>query len=187
LVKTASPSMDILVSSNLERLLYELTGNGPQVRGWMSDLSESGAFTLDEVTFTRVRQEFVGDWVDNETSLATIGRVYRERAYLMEPHTAVAWEVADRHAGDLPMLVVSPAHWSKFPADVVRGLTGMKPEAALPGDELELLSRVERLAPGHSIPEAMHEVCSRPIRFTGRVRGDPQALEQGIRGWLDSA
>ncbi len=54
LIQTASPSMDILVSSNLERLLYELTGNGEQVGAWMSGLSESGAFALDEVTFARV-------------------------------------------------------------------------------------------------------------------------------------
>jgi threonine synthase len=187
LVSTASPSMDILVSSNLERLLYELTGNGPQVRSWMQGLSESGAFSLDEVTFARVRREFVGDWVDDETSLATIGRVYKEYQYLMDPHTAVAWEVADRHAGSVPMLVVSTAHWSKFPADVVRGLSGLKPGAAVPGDELELLTRVDGLAPGHPVPEAVEEACSRPVRFTGRVEGDPQALEQGIRDWLEQA
>jgi len=187
LVKTASPSMDILVSSNLERLLYELTGNGPQVRSWMEDLNKSGAFALDEVTFARVRREFVGDWVDNQTSLATIGRVYKDRAYLMEPHTAVAWEVADRHAGDVPMLVVSPAHWSKFPADVARGLTGAKPDDPLPGGELEMLSRVESLAPGHAIPQTIQEVCSRPVRFTGVLEGDAKALEHGIRDWLESA
>jgi threonine synthase len=187
LVKTASPSMDILVSSNLERLLYELTGNGQQVNSWMAGLSDSGAFALDEVTFARVRREFLGDWVDDETSLATIGRVQREHKYLMDPHTAVAWEVAERHMGDLPMLVVSTAHWSKFPADVVRGLSGLGPEAPLEGDELDLLARVDRLAPGHPIPDPIREACSRPVRFTGRVQGDVQSLEQGIRDWLGTA
>jgi threonine synthase len=187
LVKTASPSMDILVSSNLERLLYELTGNGPQVRSWMQDLNESRAFALDEVTFARVRREFIGDWVDNQTSLATIGRVYKDRAYLMDPHTAVAWEVADRHAGDLPMLVVSPAHWSKFPADVLRGLTGAEADSPLPGDALDMLARVESLAPGYAIPEAIQEACSRFVRFTGLVQGGAKALEQGIRDWLESS
>jgi len=185
LVRTASPSMDILVSSNLERLLYELTGSGPQVRAWMNDLSTSGAFALDEVTFARVRHEFVGDWVDDETSLATIGRVQREHRYLMDPHTAVAWEVAERHLGDVPMLVVSTAHWSKFSADVVRGLSGLRPGAPLPGDELDLLARVDSLAPGHPVPESVHEVCSRPVRFTGKVQADPQALEQAVCDWLE--
>jgi threonine synthase len=187
LVKTASPSMDILVSSNLERLLYELTGNGPQVRTWMQDLSQTGAFALDEVTFARLRRDFVGDWVDNETSVATIGQVYRERKYLMDPHTAVAWQVADRHAGQAPMLVVSPAHWSKFPADVIRGLRGEEPGTPLPEDEQELLACVERLAPGQPVPPVIRDICRRPVRFKRRIDGDRQALEQGIRDWLESA
>ena len=187
LVKTASPSMDILVSSNLERLLHELTGNGPQVRDWMGALAEAGSFALDEVTFARVKREFFGDWVDDATSLAAIGRVQKEYQYLMDPHTAVAWEVAERHMGDLPMLVVSTAHWSKFPADVVRGLSGLGPEAPVPGDELDLLARVDRLAPGHPVPDSIREACSRPVRFSGTVQGDPQALEQAIRGWLATA
>jgi threonine synthase len=187
LVKTASPSMDILVSSNLERLLYELTGNGEKVGEWMSSLQDSGEFALDEVTFARIRREFLGDWVDDKTSLETIGRVQREHGYLMDPHTAVAWEVAERHLGDLPMLVVSTAHWSKFPADVVRGLSGLGPGAPLSGDELDLLARVDELAPGHPVPGSIHEVCARPVRHSGRVAGDPEALERGLSDWLEQA
>lgn len=187
LVKTASPSMDILVSSNLERLLYELTGNGAQVSEWMRSLRDSGSFTLDEVTFARIRREFVGDWVDDETSLATIGRVQEDHRYLMDPHTAVAWEVADRHMGDLPMLVVSTAHWSKFPADVVRGLSGFAPGMPMDDDELDLLALVDELAPGHPIPDSIREVCARPVRHDGRVAGDAQALEQGLSDWLAQA
>jgi threonine synthase len=187
LIKTASPSMDILISSNLERLLYELTGNGIQVGDWMRGLGETGQFALDEVTFARLRRELVGDWVDDKASLAAIGRVYRELGYLLDPHTAVAWEVADRHTSEWPMLVVSPAHWSKFPADVVRGLDGLEPGASLPGDEMDWLERVNSLAPGHPIPEEINEACSRPVRFTTRVKGDAQALEQEIRDWLESA
>jgi threonine synthase len=187
LVKTASPSMDILVSSNLERLLYQAAGDGRRVQGWMRDLRDSGSFELDPATYARVQGEFIGDWVDNETCVATIGRVYREHGYLIDPHTAVAWEVADRHRGDVPMLVVSPAHWAKFPADVVRGLRGLEPGAPLPGDEVDLLSTVAALAPGHPAPATIREVCSRPVRFTGTVENDPAALERELRGWLDEA
>jgi threonine synthase len=187
LVRTASPSMDILVSSNLERLLYEVTGSGLRVRTWMQDLSQTGAFALDDATFAQLRGDFIGDWVDDETSVATIGRVYRELGYLMDPHTAVAWQVADKHAGDTPMLVVSPAHWSKFPADVVRGLSGKGPGIPVDGNELELLASVDRLAPGHPVPPVIRESCRRPIRFTDRIDGDRNALEQGIRNWLDAA
>jgi threonine synthase len=185
LAKTASPSMDILVSSNLERLLYELTGNGGQVSAWIGGLRDAGRFELDEVTFARVRREFIGDWVDDATSLATIGRVQSEHQYLIDPHTAVAWEVAERHMGTLPMLVVSTAHWSKFPADVVRGLSGLAPDDPLTGDEMGLLARVDSLAPGHPIPESIRRVCTRPVRFTDRVQGDPQALEDRLSDWLE--
>jgi threonine synthase len=187
LVKTASPAMDILVSSNLERLLYELTGSGTQVRAWMQDLSQTGAFALDEVTFARLRRDFVGDWVDNETCLATIGQVYKEHGYLIDPHTAVAWRVADRHAAHAPMLVVSPAHWSKFPADVFRALSGHEPGTPLLEEEQELLARVERMAPGYPVPSLIHELSMRPVRFEKSIDGDRQALEQGIRDWLGSA
>jgi threonine synthase len=184
LVKTASPSMDILVSSNLERLLYETGESGEQVCGWMDDLKTSGCFELDRFTFARLRRDITGDWVDNETCLATIGKVYRELDYLIDPHTAVAWEVADRHARDLPMLVVCPAHWAKFPADVMRGLKGLAADHPLPEDEFQLLDEVERLAPGNPVPSAVKAMRSRPVRFTGRVEGNRESLERALGNWL---
>lgn len=184
LMKTASPSMDILVSSNLERLLYETCGDGSRVRGWMEDLKQNGRFELDEDTFARLTQDLVGDWVDNKTCLATIGRAYRESGYLIDPHSAIAWEVADRHARDLPMLVVSPAHWSKFPADVARGLKGIAAGQPLHEDEFTLLEEVQRLAPGSPYPAVMRDVLSRPVRFSNRVAGHGGALEQALRDWL---
>jgi threonine synthase len=184
LVKTASPSMDILISSNLERLLYEICADGARVRAWMDDLKSTGKFELDERTFSLLRKDMVGDWVDNQTCIATIGGAYREQHYLIDPHTAVAWEVADRHARDLPMLVVSPAHWSKFPADVVRGLKGLPEEHRFLQDEFRLLEEVQRLAPGNPVPSGMRDVLSRPVRFSNRVEGDRESLEQGLRDWL---
>ena len=184
LVKTASPSMDILVSSNLERLLYEAGEGGERVRGWMNDLKTSGRFELDDFTFARLSRDLVGDWVDNETCLATIGRVYGEHDYLIDPHTAVAWEVADRLARDLPMLVVCPAHWAKFPADVMRGLRAFSADHPLPKDEFQLLDEIERLAPGNPVPAAIKAMRSRPVRFTDRVQGDRQSLELALGAWL---
>lgn len=184
LIKTASPSMDILVSSNLERMLFAVSQDGPRVRGWMESLKTSGAFELDYLFFDRLRREMVGDWVDNDTSLDTIGRVYRERQYLIDPHTAVAWEVADRHAREIPMLVVSPAHWSKFPADVMRALSGLHTGDPLTGDEFSLLDQVSLLAPGNPVPAAIGDIRSRPVRFSNRVAGERNALEQAIRDWL---
>jgi len=184
LVKTASPSMDILISSNLERLLYETSEDGGSVQRWMDDLKNTGRFKLGRELFSRLRQDLIGDWVDTETCLRTIGRVYRELDYLIDPHTAVAWEVADRHARDLPMVVVSPAHWAKFPADVMRGLKGFSPGHPLDGDEFELLDEIERLAPDYPAPSFVHEMRTRPVRFTEVVAGDREALETALRRWL---
>ena len=189
LVKTPSPSMDILISSNLERLLYDLTGDAARVAGWMRDLKETGRFAVDEVTRGRLRASFTGAWVDNDTCLEVIGRVQREQGYLLDPHTAVAWEAAERLAGDAPVLIASTAHWSKFAADVVRGLTGVPAGAPIPGavDDLELLDRVVDLAPGATVPPQLRAVRERPRRFDARVEAGREPVEASLREWLAGA
>jgi len=186
LVKTPSPSMDILVSSNLERLLYDLAGDPDLVAGWMHDLRDRRRFAVDGETRARLQALLTGDWVDDETCLRTIGAVHAERGYLLDPHTAVAWETAARHGGDAPVLVVSTAHWSKFAADVVRGLTGVAPGGPLAGadDAFALLDRVLELAPGVTMPPQMEAVRTRPVRFRGRVGAGRDAVEQSLRDWL---
>jgi threonine synthase len=186
LVKTPSPSMDILVSSNLERLLASLAGDPERIRGWMADLRTKGRFGVDEATRKGLRDAVSGGWVDNATCLETIARVQRERGYLLDPHTAVAWKVADDLAEDRPMLVVATAHWSKFPADVTRALTGLAPDAPMPsGDaELELLAQVPGLAPSASVPPQLEAVLRQPVRFRTRIEPATDALETVLRTWL---
>jgi len=189
LVKTPSPSMDILISSNLERLLYDLTGDPARIAGWMRELKETGRFEVDEATRGKLRASFVGAWVDNETCLEVIGRVQREHGYLLDPHTAVAWEAAGRLAGDAPVLIASTAHWSKFAADVVRGLTGVPAGAPVPGaaHDLELLDKVVDLAPGASVPPQLRAVRERPRRFDARVEAGREPVEASLRDWLAGA
>lgn len=189
LIKTPSPSMDILISSNLERLLFELAGDSAVIRAWMRELKEAGRFVVDEATRSRLQREFTGGWVDNDTCLETIGRVWSERDYLMDPHTAVAWRVTEKLQTDLPVLVVSTAHWSKFAADVARALTGVRADRPLPYDEddLALLDRVTQLAAGASVPPQLRAVRDRTVRFDERVAGERAALEAGLTGWLAAA
>jgi threonine synthase len=190
LIKTPSPSMDILISSNLERLLYDISGNAALIRQWMKDLKKAGRFSVDVATRERLKAGFTGAWVDNDTCLATIGEVYREHTYLLDPHTAVAWQVAAELGGEgAPVLIASTAHWSKFAADVVRGLRGIPAGAPIPGeaDDLALLDRVVELAPGASIPPQLAAVRSRPRRFDARVAGGREAVEASLRGWLAGA
>jgi len=186
LVKTPSPSMDILVSSNLERLLYDLAGDPGLVEGWMADLRERRRFAVDGATRSRLQTLLTGDWVDDATCLRTIGAVHRAHGYLLDPHTAVAWETAARQGGAGPVLVVSTAHWSKFAADVVRGLTGVAPGGPLDAedDAFTLLERVLDLAPGEALPPQMEAVRRRPVRFRGRVGAGRDAVEQSLRDWL---
>lgn len=188
-VLTPSPSMDILVSSNLERLLADL-GGPENVREWMRQLSEDKRFQVDRETFGKMREHFVGDFVTNAESLETIRRVYEETRYLLDPHTAVAWEVAERLRGDDPVLIVSTAHWAKFAEDVWRALAGLAPEAELPSEVAkltgpELLAKVQELAPeGACAPRALAELDELEVRFTGVVDAGRDGVEGAVREWL---
>src|SRR5450756_1932513 len=103
LVKTPSP--------NIERLLYDLCGDAALIKQWMTELKETGCFAVDDATRAKLQAEVTGAWVDNDTCLRTIGRVQREHGYLLDPHTAVAWKVAEELGGkEAPVLIVSTAN-----------------------------------------------------------------------------
>ena len=188
-VTTPSPSMDILISSNLERLLYHLAGT-ERVREWMALLAEEKRFQVDRETFATMRELFVGDWVGNDEALAAVRQVFEETGYLMDPHTAVAWEVAERMRAENPVLVVSTAHWAKFGADVLKALGDIPYDAALPAEYegltgVELLARVQALA-GESacVPRALAELDTLTERFTGVVNAGREGVEDAVRTWL---
>lgn len=190
-VQTPSPSMDILISSNLERLLFELTQDAARVSGWISELATAGRFQVDRDTFAKVRELLVADWVSNQDSLRAIRRVYEETGYLMDPHTAVGWEVAERTRGVNPMLVVSTAHWAKFAPDVFRALAGIAPGEHLPddvaaGSGLATIDAVSRLAPGQQVPHGLASLADLPERFLEVVDGTRDGVESALRGWLAS-
>lgn len=134
LVSTPSPSMDILVSSNLERALFELTQrNARLVRAWMEALKTKQAFKIDRTTFNALRDTFAGDWVSNDNTLRTMKHIFETYRYAMDPHSAVAFEVAQR-LGDssTPMLIVSTASWAKFSASMYRALHNIANDQPLP-------------------------------------------------------
>jgi threonine synthase len=187
---TPSPSMDILVSSNLERLLFELTLQPQAVREWQRSLAEEGRFVVDRDTFAGIRETFAADWVGNEECLRVIERVWKESGYLLDPHTAVAWEVAERMRGEDPVLVVSTAHWAKFGADVYRALGGLAAGAALPEPAaaltgVELLAQVAAMAPGASpVPRGLAELDGLPERFTACAGPGAAGVEAAVERWL---
>lgn len=189
-VTTPSPSMDILISSNLERLLFELTEDPAAARAWQESLADNKRFVVDRDTFAAMRTTFAGDWVSNEESLDVIRRVWEDHGYLMDPHTAVAWEVAERMRDENPVLVVSTAHWAKFGADVYKALRSMDYAAPLPDDArglsgVDLLSLVAEMTGGASpVPRALAELGAAPVRFPGVVDAGRAGIEGAVRTWL---
>src|SRR5882757_8517198 len=115
---TASPSMDIQISSNFERLLFEASGrDAASVRRLMASLKQSGRFILPDATLAAIREEFDAGRADETETAAAIRAAWREAGDLVDPHTAVALAVADRDTSDskIPNIVLSTAHAAKFP------------------------------------------------------------------------
>lgn len=129
--KTVSPSMDILVSSNLERLLFDLTDNdAAQVAEWMGQLNTVGKYKVTKDVAEAVRDLFFGVWVDEQETLETIGRVHNDFEYLIDPHTAVAWRASEKYrllsGDDGYVIVLSTASPYKFCSTVLEGIGKVK-------------------------------------------------------------
>jgi len=139
---TASPSMDIQVSSNFERLLFEAVGrDGAAVRRLMDNL-QSGSFTLGADALSAIRQDFVAGRADERETARTMREMYERSGLLVDPHTAVGLTVAGRFAKPgVPMVTLATAHPAKFPAAVLAA-TGR--DVALPDGLDDLMSRPER-------------------------------------------
>ncbi|MXU66855.1 threonine synthase [Oceanomicrobium pacificus] len=140
-----SPSMDIQVSSNFERLLFDLYDReGAAVDQLMSDLKNGGSFALSQGAVDRLREEFDSGRADEDETRATITRVRQTTGQIVCPHTAVGIKVAADRRGDpsVPMVVLATAHAAKFP-DAVEAATGLRP--ALPPRMADLFDRPERV------------------------------------------
>jgi len=144
-VATTSPSMDIQVSSNFERLLFDAYGrDGSAVRALMGSLSQSRRFTLSGTALAEIRTLFTADRAGEDEVSATIRAIKRETGNLIDPHTAVGVAVAEKQQRDpaVPMVVLSTAHPAKFP-DAVEAACGTRP--ALPDWLADLDKRPERV------------------------------------------
>jgi threonine synthase len=143
-VATSSPSMDIQVSSNFERLLFEATGrDAAAVRALMASLAQSKSFSMSDAALSEMRALFSADRATEEECAATIRTALRETGHLIDPHTAVAVAVAEKEARvpSVPMIVLSTAHAAKFP-DAVQAACGVRP--GLPDWLSDLPKRKER-------------------------------------------
>ncbi len=173
---TISPSMDILVSSNLERLLYSVCGDDKQVAEYMRSLSEKGSYTVSKEIFKVLSDNFVGGFCTDADTKATIANVYNEHGYLIDTHTAVAYKLMLEHKTDRPTVVVSTASPFKF-CDSVLDALGEKTDAS--GVEL-----IEKLAffTGNAAPAPLCGLDKRPVRFETVI--EKQAMKQAVTEFL---
>ncbi len=161
---TLSPSMDILVSSNLERLLLALTGERSEVAGYMKELSETGRYQVSDKVLAKLQSEFAAGFCDDAQTKAQISKTWKEHRYLIDPHTAVAFHVLEQYrkeTGDkTPAIAVSTASPFKF-CDGVLDALGVA-EKAQGLDILDQLSQVT----GCPVPAPLAGLRGKSPRFT---------------------
>ncbi|MGN0708156.1 MAG: threonine synthase [Faecalibacterium sp.] len=174
--KTSSPSMDILVSSNLERLLYHVTGSDAEVASLMKQLNENGSYTVRPETLEIIRESFACGWASEEEVACQIRTCYEQDGYLCDPHTAVAFHVAQQHKRvDVPMVVLSTASPFKFPRSVLSALGHAAPE-----NDFEAMQALES-ATGHAAPNSLAALRTKAERFDAVI--DPVQIAEVALGY----
>lgn len=162
---TMSPSMDILISSNLERMLFEFTGRDDEaVKGYMEALARDGRYEVSEPMKKLLERHFAAGCCDDAATQAMIAKMWKEKGYLLDTHTAVAFHVLEQYRAetgdDTPALVVSTASPFKF-CDSVLGALGATDMAQGTGaiDQLSQLT-------GVAAPASLSALAGKEVRFT---------------------
>ena len=163
--KTISPSMDILISSNLERLIFELSGRDAALTEMrMDELKNDGVYNVSKDEKLTLDKEFFAGYTDEEECKETIAEVFDEYGYVLDPHTSVAYDVAmdfiDCEKNDNPVVILSTASPYKFAHDVLSAIKGKAPADAFKA--AEILSQ-ETAAP---IPSNILSLKEKERRFT---------------------
>ena len=174
--KTISPAMDILISSNLERLLYHVTNDAAQVAEWMKSLAETGRYDVGAEVLAKIQATFGCDWADDQKTMETINAVYGERKYIADTHTAVAWDSAHKYmlqGNAEPMVVVSTASPYKFNESVLTALG----EAIEGMDEFQLLDKLQSMN-SFKIPAGLAALKNAEVRHGNVV--EKTAMPQAV-------
>ncbi len=164
-LKTSSPSMDILVSSNLERLLFlAAEGDTDKVAALMAALNSEGKYQVDAGMLQRIQETFSAGCCDEEKTAETIGAVWKDHHYLCDTHTAVAWSVAQEYKKESgtknKVVVLSTASPFKFPAAVLSAIGGNTS-----GDEFEQMEELSRET-GVPVPAGLAGLRERQVLHT---------------------
>ncbi len=164
--KTTSPSMDILISSNLERLLFEISGRKPKLTAQrMNDLKTSGKYSVTDEEREKIALTFDGGYANEEDCVEAMYDVFIDTGYTMDTHTGCAMKVAvdwfeKNKKDETKMVIVSTANPYKFPQDVLYAVTG--------NDVKDSFKGIKRLhaATAMAVPKSLKELRDKPVRFT---------------------
>ncbi len=170
---TISPSMDILVSSNLERLLYILSeGDDKKVKSYMTALKTDGSYTADSSIMEKLTEKFFGGFCDEAATRKTIKDIYSQSSYLSDTHTAVAINVYGQYVektGDkTPVILASTASPYKFSKSV---LSSLIPEEKICESEFDMVAQLNELT-GTAVPEPLAQLKNKEVRFSSVINSD---------------
>ena len=175
---TISPSMDILISSNLERLLY-YAGSCEKVKGWMADLAEKGRYQVDDETFAKISEVFAAGCCSDDETKATIHKLFNEQNYLCDTHTAVAvkvyYDYREKTGDNTPTVIASTANPFKFSKAVLEAVAG----SAKGLDEFQMVEKLAEVT-GKSCPGPLANLRDKQVRFTDCCQKDSSAMEKVI-------
>ena len=162
---TLSPSMDILISSNLERLIYDLSGcDSERVKGWMDSLSATGRYEVDDDVKEKISALFWAGCCDDEATQRTISEIFEERHYLADTHTAVALNVYEQYVkefgSDVPAVIASTASPYKFAPAVLGAIARDR----VSDDEFEMLDGLHAVS-GVETPAPLAGLKGKAVRF----------------------
>lgn len=180
-ILTSSPSMDILISSNLERLIYKISGEDPKANDClMQALLTDGRYEITEEMKARLG-DFYGNYANEEETARTIHDLYEETGYVIDTHTAVASAVYKKYVADTKdtkkTIIASTASPFKFARSVMTAID----EKYSAMDDFELIDELSRIA-NVSVPAAVEEIRSAPVRHNTQC--DVDEMEATVKKWL---
>ena len=175
--KTISPSMDILISSNLERLLFEISGRDSKaICHYMQDLKEQGNYRIRLADKLELSGQFFGDFADEYPTRSIIKSTFENDGYLLDPHTAVGRVVYGRYKrlmrDNTPTILAATASPFKFPQDVLYAITREQRE-----DAFEAAAELARIS-GQQIPAQLEKLQQAPVRFADVL--DKQQMGEAV-------
>jgi len=179
--QTPSPAMDILIPSNIERLLYFVTNDSGKITLWMQQLKEKRKFVVDNITRKKLQKLFYANWVSNEDCLQTIKNTFEKTHYLTDPHTAVALAVVDKYQmknrnSRIPIIICSTAHWAKFPEEVYQALFNKSAKAF---DTFQNIEKIQEYTHA-SVPKNLLALKAKPVLYKEKLKAKKKIIEEKI-------